>query len=51
MDPAEYEKMYHLEDTYWWFQGRKKVVARILDLCPRSAREARASWIWAAAPG
>jgi len=31
MDPAEYEKMYALEDTYWWFQGRRAVVMRMLE--------------------
>lgn len=34
MDPAEYSKMYQLEETYWWFQGRKKIVARMLDTLP-----------------
>jgi SAM-dependent methyltransferase len=37
MDPAEYEKMYSLEDSYWWFQGRKSVVARMLSLLPKRA--------------
>jgi SAM-dependent methyltransferase len=27
MQPEEYAKMYHLEDTYWWFQGRLSLVA------------------------
>jgi SAM-dependent methyltransferase len=35
MDPAEYAKMYHLEETYWWFQGRKKIVLRMLNSLPR----------------
>ncbi|MGF1572620.1 MAG: class I SAM-dependent methyltransferase [Sumerlaeia bacterium] len=30
MNIAEYEKMYELEDTYWWFQGRKKMIQSIL---------------------
>jgi len=34
MNPAEYAKMYDLEDTYWWFQGRKRIVARMLDALP-----------------
>ena len=34
MDPAEYEKMYALEDTYWWFQGRRAVVMRMLERLP-----------------
>ncbi|HUT23610.1 MAG TPA: class I SAM-dependent methyltransferase [Sumerlaeia bacterium] len=34
MDPAEYARMYDLEDTYWWFQGRKHIVVRILNLLP-----------------
>lgn len=32
MDPKEYEKMFHLEDTYWWYQGRKRVVSQLLGL-------------------
>ena len=31
MEPAEYEKMYSLEETYWWFQGRKNIVLSLLD--------------------
>jgi SAM-dependent methyltransferase len=31
MDYAEYEKMYHLEKTYWWFQGRKHIVLTLLE--------------------
>ncbi len=27
MQPEEYAKMYDLEDTYWWFQGRLSLVA------------------------
>lgn len=34
MDPAEYERMYNLEETYWWFQGRKHIVAGILSRLP-----------------
>ncbi|MEQ8822261.1 MAG: class I SAM-dependent methyltransferase [Sumerlaeia bacterium] len=31
MNVEEYERMYHLEDTYWWFQGRLKMIMTILD--------------------
>ncbi len=31
MDYAQYEKMYHLEQTYWWFQGRKRIVMGLLE--------------------
>lgn len=30
MDEIEYEKMYSLEDTYWWFQGRKFIIFSLL---------------------
>jgi SAM-dependent methyltransferase len=30
MRPEEYERMYALENTYWWFQGRKEIVLRLL---------------------
>jgi ubiquinone/menaquinone biosynthesis C-methylase UbiE len=30
MEQTEYEKMYDLEDTYWWFQGRKSIIFSIL---------------------
>ncbi|MCX7045745.1 MAG: class I SAM-dependent methyltransferase [Candidatus Sumerlaeota bacterium] len=40
MNIEEYEKMYVLEDTYWWFQGKKYIVFSLLDhhgaLQPRS---------------
>ena len=26
MNPDEYKKMYELEDLYWWFIGRRKLV-------------------------
>jgi ubiquinone/menaquinone biosynthesis C-methylase UbiE len=26
MNVEEYEKMYTMEDTYWWFQGRQQIV-------------------------
>lgn len=31
MDYAEYEKMYRLEQTYWWFQGRMRIVLTLLE--------------------
>lgn len=31
MNVEEYEKMYHLEDTYWWFQGRLRIIRAVLD--------------------
>jgi len=30
MRPEEYERMYALENTYWWFQGRKEIVLELL---------------------
>lgn len=30
MQPAEYERMYALEESYWWFQGRHDLVLRAL---------------------
>jgi SAM-dependent methyltransferase len=37
MNIAEYEKMHALEDTYWWFQGRKDIIRAMLDACLPSA--------------
>jgi SAM-dependent methyltransferase len=31
MNLEEYEKMYSLEDTYWWFQGRKHIIFSLLE--------------------
>jgi len=31
MNPEEYEKMYTQENTYWWFQGRKKILFKMLE--------------------
>lgn len=31
MNIEEYEKMYALEDTYWWFQGRKHIIFSLLE--------------------
>lgn len=30
MNIEEYEKMYNLENTYWWFQGRKKIIFELM---------------------
>lgn len=30
MDTKEYERMYRLENFYWWFQGRKNIVLRLV---------------------
>ncbi len=30
MRAEEYERMYSLENTYWWFQGRKQIVLELL---------------------
>ncbi len=30
MNLEEYEKMYKLESSYWWFQGRKKIILELL---------------------
>jgi SAM-dependent methyltransferase len=30
MNPEEYEKMYNQENTYWWFQGRKKILFKMI---------------------
>lgn len=38
MDPREYEKMYDLEDRYWWYQGRKSIVLSLLEGLPDYAR-------------
>ena len=30
MNPEEYDKMYKQENTYWWFQGRKDILFRMM---------------------
>lgn len=30
MNPAEYERMYAQEDTYWWFVGRRRLILNLL---------------------
>jgi SAM-dependent methyltransferase len=37
MDPAEYEKMFRVEDTHWWFAGKRRLVRVLLDQLPREA--------------
>lgn len=32
MEPEEYEKMFVLEDTHWWFLGKRSLAKRYLDL-------------------
>jgi SAM-dependent methyltransferase len=38
MEPDQYDKMRRLEDTYWWFVGRRALVRTLLD--DRAARGA-----------
>jgi SAM-dependent methyltransferase len=33
MNRAEYDRMYALEDTYWWFQGRQEIIVSMLETC------------------
>lgn len=35
MDPAEYEKMFRVEDTHWWFAGKRRLVRVLLDSLPQ----------------
>lgn len=30
MNPEEYEIMYHVEDTHWWYQGMAQITRRVL---------------------
>ncbi|MBN1477717.1 class I SAM-dependent methyltransferase [Candidatus Sumerlaeota bacterium] len=39
MDKREYAKMYSLERTYWWFQGRKRIVMTLLAPLLRDDRD------------
>lgn len=34
MNPDEYEKMFRLENTHWWFAGKRRLVRVILDSLP-----------------
>jgi len=40
VNPQEYEKHDKLEDTHWWFEGRRRVIREVLKrhLLPRSQR-------------
>lgn len=31
MNPAEYRRMFELEDTYWWFSARRSLALRLLE--------------------
>jgi len=31
MNREEYDRMYFLEGTYWWFQGRLRIIKRVLE--------------------
>jgi SAM-dependent methyltransferase len=37
MNPDEYEKMFRLEDTHWWFAGKRRLVRVILDSLPSNS--------------
>ena len=39
MRAEEYERMYSLENTYWWFQGRKEIVLQLLDRYTRLEKD------------
>ncbi|MDX1972864.1 MAG: class I SAM-dependent methyltransferase [Candidatus Sumerlaeia bacterium] len=42
MNLSEYDKMYQLEDSYWWFQGRKRMIQSILErFLPEEPRPGR----------
>jgi ubiquinone/menaquinone biosynthesis C-methylase UbiE len=34
VNPAEYEKMFRVEDTHWWFAGKRRLVRVLLDALP-----------------
>jgi SAM-dependent methyltransferase len=36
MDPSEFEKHERLEETHWWFEGRRRCIAAVLDAHVRS---------------
>ncbi|MDI6874874.1 methyltransferase domain-containing protein [Candidatus Solincola sp.] len=39
MKKEEYEALYRLEDTHWWYLGHRSLYARLLDAhCPEAAR-------------
>lgn len=33
MNTAEYERMYNLEDSYWWFVGRHRLIEALMHRC------------------
>src|SRR4051794_40297350 len=37
MNPAEYERMYHNEDHYWWFVSRRELIVEIVRHLPMPA--------------
>ena len=42
MNVEEYERMYELEGSYWWFQGRLAIIQAVLDeYLPRAPRAGR----------
>jgi len=42
VNPEEYRKMYELEDRYWYFQGRKDIIAGLLrQILPKDKRPLR----------
>jgi SAM-dependent methyltransferase len=41
MRVAELEEMYRLEDTYWWFVGRRRMLRRLIELYAPPARPLR----------
>lgn len=41
MSPEEIERMYRLEDTYWWFVARRRLVRLLLDDVISPGRERR----------
>lgn len=38
MNPAEYERMYRYEDSYWWFVSRRELVDALLSQLPLPSR-------------
>jgi SAM-dependent methyltransferase len=36
MEPEEFTRLYALEETFWWFEGMRKITGALLDpVCPR----------------
>jgi SAM-dependent methyltransferase len=35
LDHAEYREMYHLEDRYWWYRGRRELLVETVDAIRR----------------